>query len=257
MTHKKTSASEGGNGFSQCTPFPLVQERKKPKPKKTNPKEPPLWISEFESDLMMGEEEAIGRVESYNGEVRDLFDQAMRGDNLAAGVLVEYASVAVQVLEQIANQSPRVLQPLSRQHIRWPAFIGPKQFQLDRNRDLIEKLKLGDKSPFNHKWNPKFPATFTAYSMLYWLLENEKVLELPPLSKKTKSDWFEIGWKGFFESLNGHPEKYSYLRQTVEEHADKESARKQEKRNPETVIRTKMKDAVRQSFLSVIKKIPL
>jgi hypothetical protein len=226
-------------------------------PKKANPKEPPLWISEFESDLKMGEEEALERLGSYNEEVRDLFDQAMRGDNLAAGVLVEYASVAVEVLEQIANQRPRILQPMSRQQIRWPAFIGPKEFQLERNRELMEKLKLGDKSPFRHKWNPKSPATFTAYSMLYWLVENQSTLGLPPISKKTISDWFEIGWKSLSESLNGHPEKYIYLREKIEQHADKESARKQEKRNPETVIRAKMKDAVRQSFLSVTRNIPL
>ncbi len=257
MPAKKTPEANDGAVFLDCTPFPLVQKGVKRRLKKTNPDEPPPWVGAFESDLKMREQETLDRLDSYNTEIRDLFDQALQGDEMAAAVLVEYANGAIQALEQLANRNPRLLQPISIQHIRWPAFIGPKDFQLERNRQLMKKLKLADKSPFRHKWNPKSPATFTAYSMLYWLLENESVLQLPPLSKTTIDEWFEIGWNGFSESLNGHPEKYLYLSEKIEKYAHKESARKQEKRKKETIIRTKMKDAVRQSFKSVTRKFPL
>jgi hypothetical protein len=257
MPIKKTGDTNGGAEFEGCTPFPLVKKRGKRRRKNANPDESPHWLGGFESDLKMVENEARDRLASYNAEIRDLFDHSLAGDELAAALLLEYASGAIQALEQVANRKPEVFHPISVHQIRWPAFIGTKEFHKDRNRDLIEKLKLGHKSPFTNKWNPKSPATFTAYSMLYWLLENEAVLQLPPLSKSTIDEWFEIGWNGFSESLNGQPEKYPYLREKIEQHAHKESARKQEKRKKETIIRTKMKDAVRQSFKSVTRKLPL
>ena len=172
-------------------------------------------------------------------------------------MLLEYASAAIEALESIARRKPTALHSISKHHIRWPAFIGNKEFFDARNHLLLSTLKLGEKSPLSHKWNPKSPATFTAYSMLYWLLENQASLELPPLSRSSRKVWFEAGWAGFSAALQSRPEKYIYLRTTVEEHAPKESARKQEKRNLETVIRAKMKDAVRQSFQSVTRNFPL
>jgi len=156
--------------YSQCMPFVLVREKKakrNPVPKYSN-----LLLDAFQSDLCMGKEEVASRMEAYNTEVADLYDAAMRGDNLAAALLVEYASVATQALEQITHRKPKALHPMSIQQPRWPAFIGHKEFFDEKNRQLMEKLKLGEKSPLNHKWNPKSPATLTAYSMLHWLLEN-------------------------------------------------------------------------------------
>ena len=48
--------------------------------------------------------------------------------------------------------------------------------------------------------------------MLFWLDENQSVLPLPPLSKDSVAQWFEVGWQGFSESLQGRPETYPYLR---------------------------------------------
>ena len=240
--------------FSRCTPFPLVEKRKKRRSKNSNPHETPHWIGAFEADMRMGEEEAQERLSSYKAEITDLYDQALMGDELAIAVLVEYANTAIQALEQIARLNPKLLHPISEHHIRWPAFIGIKDIQLERNRALIEKLKLGDKSLFNHKWNPKSPATFTAYSMLYWLNENQSVLQLPPLSKATLDEWFETGWKGFSESLQGHPETYLYMRPHYEVTAVKKLNKDQEKRDLNAVIRDRIKKAVKQSFNSVTKK---
>jgi hypothetical protein len=121
----------------------------------------------------------------------------------------------------------------------------------------MKRLELGEGNPLNHSWDPKKPATFTAYSMLYWLQENKEVLKLPKLTRATLMEWFECGWNGFTHQLQGHPEKYLYLREIVEKHAPKESARKQEKRNTETVIKTLMKAALRQGFNTVTKNYPM
>ena len=237
--------------YSQCTPFILVQERKtkkQPSPDLRNP-----LLNAFKLDMRMGEEEAAICIAQYNAKVAELYHAAILGDELAPALLVEYASVAIQALEQIAYRRPKVLHPMSLHHIRWPAFIGHKEFHQEKNLQLMEKLKLGEKSLLNHKWNPKSPATFTAYSMLYWLQENQAALQLPPLRKGTLEEWFECGWKGFVHQLQGHPEKYGYLRSLFELSAEKKMMKNQEKRNLETVIREKIKHALKQGFRTVTK----
>jgi hypothetical protein len=235
--------------YSQCTPFILVQERKTKKQPSPDPRNP--LLNAFKLDMRMGEEEVLRRAAQYNAVVAELCDEAMDGDELAARLLVEYASVAIQTLEQIAYRRPKVLHPMSLYHIRWPAFIGHKEFHREKNLQLMEKLKLGEKNPLNHKWNPKSPATFTAYSMLYWLQQNQAALQLPPLTKATFEKWFEYGWEGFVHQLQGHPEKYGYLRSLFELSAQKKVTKNQEKRNLETVIREKIKHALKQGFKTV------
>jgi hypothetical protein len=189
----------------------------------------------------MGEAEALERIALYNSQIKELYGRTMMGDDLATGVLVEYASVAIEALEQIARSTPERLHQMSMHRIRWPSFIGIKEFQNERNQELIKKHRLGEMSQFRHKWNPKSPATHTAYSMLYWLVENQSILQLPPLSNTSVDQWFETGWQGFCESLQNSPEKYGYLRHLYEKAAAKKVETSQEKRNLETVIRELMK----------------
>jgi hypothetical protein len=237
--------------YSQCTPIVLVQDRKTIKQPTIDPLNP--LLDAFQSEMRMGEQEAKSRIATYNEEVADLYDATMSGDELAAVLLVEYASVAIQTLEQISHRKPEALHQISVQNIRWPAFISQKEFDAEKNKQLRERLKLGVKSPLNHKWNPKSPATFTAYSLLYWLLENRVALQLPTLTKDTFEEWFEWGWKGFCHQLQGHPEKYQFLRNAVEHLAKAEIKRKQEKRYLETVIKRKMKGVLKQGFMTVTK----
>ena len=237
--------------FSHCTPFPLFQKQTESDSTTAIPAEPPHWIEAFEADMKMGEAEATELLASYKSQTGELYEKAMWGDELAAAVLVEFASTAIQVLEHIARRKPERLHLMSMHHIRWPSFIGIKQFQNEKNQELIKKLRLGDESKFRHKWNPKSPATHTAYSMLYWLVENQSTLQLPPLSKASFDQWFETGWQGFSESLQNLPERYPYLRHLIEKAAAKKVKTSQEKRNPETVIRELMKKAVKQGFTSV------
>jgi len=237
--------------FSHCTPFPLFQKQTERDSTTATPAGPPRWIEAFEADMKMGEAEAAERLASYKNQTEELYDQAMQGDELAAAVLVEFASTAIQVLEHMARSTPERLHRMSMHQIRWPSFIGIKEFQNERNQELIKKLRLGEMSQFRHKWNPKSPATHTAYSMLYWLVENQSILQLPPLSKTSFDQWFETGWQGFSESLQNLPERYPYLRHLIEKAAAKKVKTSQEKRNPETVIRELMKKAVKQGFTSV------
>jgi hypothetical protein len=240
--------------YSQCTPFILVQERKtkkQPSPDLRNP-----LLNAFKLDMHIGEEEAASRIVQYNAEVAELYDATMSGDELAPALLVELASAAIQALEQIAHRKPKALHPMSLHHIRWPAFIGHKEFHQEKNLQLMEKLKLGEKSLLKYNWNPRKPATFTAYSMFYWLLENQCTLQLPPFNEDTFDEWFECGWKSFCFWLKGCPEKYSYLSKKVEDLARAEIKRKQEKRVFGTVVRAKMKNAVKQAFKSVTKNYP-
>lgn len=252
MAAKKTPKTGKGLQFSHCTPFPLVQKLEDRNSENTIPEEPSHTPETFESDKM-GEAEALERIALYNSQIKELYGRTMMGDDLATGVLVEYASVAVEALEQIARSMPERLHQMSMNHIRWPSFIGIKEIHTERNRELIKRLRLGETSPFRHKWDPKSPATFTAYSMLFWLVENQTFLQLPPLSKASAALWFEVGWQGFSESLGGCPETYSYLRHSCEKTAAKKVATRQEKRNLETVIREEMKNSVRKRFESVTK----
>ena len=250
MAAKRTPKNGNGLQFSHCTPFPLVQKLEDTNFENAMTDEPSRTPETFESDKM-GEAEALERIALYNSQIKELYGRTMMGDELATAVLVEYASVAIQALEQIARSTPERLHQMSMSHIRWPSFIGIKEFHTERNRELIKRLKLGDTSPFRHKWNPNTPATHTAYSMLYWLVENQSILQLPPLSKTSVDQWFETGWQGFSENLQNLPEKYLYLRHLHEKAAAKKVERSQEKRNLETVIRELMKKAVKQGFKSV------
>ena len=252
MATEKTPQTSDRLEFLECTPFPLVQKQEDRSPANAIPSEPPLGTETFESDKME-EVEALERLNCYNDQIKELYGRTIIGDELAAAVLVEYANAAIQALEQIARRAPERLHQMSMHHIRWPSFIGIKEFQSERNRGLIKSLKLGEKSLFRHKWDPKSPATFTAYSMLYWLVENQSVLQLPPLSKASVSQWFEAGWKGFSESLQGRPETYPYLRDSYASAAAKKVKTREEKRNLDTVVRELMKKAVKQGFTSVTK----
>ena len=253
MAAKRSPQTGIGLQFSHCTPFPLFQKQTESDSATAIPAGPPHWIEAFEADMKMGEAEAAERLASYKSQTEELYDQAMRGDELAAAVLVEFASTAIQVLEHIARRKPERLHQMSMNQIRWPSFIGIKEFHTERNRELIKRLRLGETSPLRHKWDPKSPATFTAYSMLFWLDENQTALELPPLSKASFEQWFKIGWEGFAESLGGRPETYPYLRHSYEQAAASKVAGLQEKRNTGTVIRELMKKAVKQGFKSVTK----
>ena len=252
MAAKRTPQTGEGLQFSHCTPFPLVQKLEDRNSANAISDEPPPGTESFKWDKI-GEGEALERLASYKSQIKELYGRTMMGDELASAVLVEYASVAVQALEQIARSTPERLHQMSVHHIRWPSFIGIKEFHTERNRELIRRLRLGETSPFRHKWDPKSPATFTAYSMLFWLVENQTALGLPPLSKASSEHWFKIGWVGFAESLGGRPETYPYLRHSCQKTAAKKVATRQEKRNLETVIREEMKNSVKKRFKSVTK----
>ena len=253
MAAKRTPNNGNGLPFLHCTPFPLVQKLTDIDSTTATQDEPPHWMKAFEAEMQMGEAEAQELLSSYKSQTTDLYDQAMRGDEMAAAVLVQYASIATQALEHIARRKPAVLHPLSVHNIRWPSFISIKEFDTERNRELLKTLQLGTKSPFRHKWNPKSPATLTAYSIFYWLHVNQSVLGLPTLSEATFDRWFETGWAAFSASLRGQPETYPYLRPLYQKAAEQKVARSREKRNLETVIREIIKKAVKQGFTSVTK----
>ena len=241
--------------LSRCSPFPLAQKKKAQRNSKSKVEEipPSYWANAFKA---MGEDEAAQRLETYKSDIRFLVASSLDGDQNAMQLLYRFAEVAIRGLEHLADHDPRLLHPTSMYALHWPALIGNKKIFSERNGRLLKTLKLAEKSPLNHHWNPESQATFTAHSMLYWLTQNQSVLPLPPLDKDTIKIWFEWGWRGFSHQLDGSPEKYPHMRELVGKHAEKESARKQEKRKTETVIRTKMRDAVRQSFLQLLKNIP-
>jgi hypothetical protein len=255
MTAERTPEDDIRRRFPNCTPFVLFQKQTEKDDTPYIPNWPPPGMEAFAADMKMGEEEAMELVASFTRQAEDLYDQSMLGDELAAAVLADYASTAVQVLEHIARRKPEVLHKMSMEHIRWPSFIGIKEIQNERNQALIKKLRLGENSPFRHRWDPKSRATHTAYSMLYWLNENQSLLQLPPLSKDSFEEWFKTGWQGFCENMQNHPERYQYLRDSIEKAAAEKVLRSREKRNLETVIKEQMKKAVKQGFKSITRKV--
>lgn len=250
---KEAFSTEDQKILSRCTSFPLAQKKKAQKNIKPKPTEPPHWVDEFKK---MSVDEATMRLEAFKVEAAYLLDSSMKGDQNAIQLLYRFSEIATRGLAQLNNHNPELLYPISKYTLQWPSFIGNKKTFKAQNARLVKSIRLGEENPLNHHWNPDSPASFTAYSMFYWLVQNQELLHLPPLNKGTFKVWFEWGWKGFSHQLNGSPEMYPYMRELVGKHAEKESARKQEKRKPERVIRTKMRDSVRQSFLQLLKNIP-
>ena len=252
---KEVFSTEVEEILFRCSPFPLAQKKKAQRNSRSKEEAipPSYWANAFKA---MGEDEAAQRLETYKSDIRFLVASSLDGDQNAMQLLYRFAEVAIGGLEHLADHDPILLHPMSMYELRWPAMIGRKKIFTKRNARLLKTLKLAEKSPLNHHWNPESQATLTATSMFYWLTQNQDVLQLPPLAKGTIKIWFEWGWMGFSHQLDGSPEKYPHMRELVGKHADKESARKQEKRKPETVIRTKMRDAVRQGFLQLLKNIP-
>jgi hypothetical protein len=250
---KEAFSTEEQEILSRCTTFPLAQKKKARKNTRPKIAEPPYWVDEF---IKMGADEADMRLEAFKAEIAFLLDSSMKGDQNAIQLLYRFSEIATRGLEQLINHNPELLHPISKYTLQWPSFIGNKKTFKAKNARLLKSIRLGEESPLNHHWNPESPASFTAYSMLHWLVQNQELLGLPTLNKETLKVWFDWGWRGFSHQLNGSPEKYPHMRELVGKHAEKESVRKQEKRKPESVIRTKMKDAVRQSFLQLLKNIP-
>jgi hypothetical protein len=200
------------------SPFNLPREI--PKGKKPRPYFPDsLPLTDYEIEF-------TGRM--FRNFLSRVFRAADCGDPQAIRLLVGTAFYTTEALELIARRNPERLKPLSKKHLKWPAFIGKKAILSGHlkpsrtgkkggnqplNAWLVEQLELSKECPLRNNWQPQSPSTQTAFCMLEWLGINQASLRLAPLHSKTKNHWFEKGWEALMDVTNGKPEADVYLRQ--------------------------------------------
>jgi hypothetical protein len=132
--------------------------------------------------------------------VRDLIRLAGEGDELAVALLAMVAAQTVDALNSVAEQQPRLILPLSRNTPFWPAFIGRKRAVELSNAKLMDMLKLGEGDVYStRKWQPFAPSTVAAICLFITAQARKQDWGLPPLTKKTKKDWFKASWKNWFK----------------------------------------------------------
>lgn len=232
--------SEDEQLYRKCTPYSLLCDRAKSEPVKREARVPEEHLHDW--NLLNDQTSKI------------LYNHALGGDEDAAKLLFQYAAHSTKLLRNLAFQNPSVLLPTSEYQIQWPMPCGKKKYLKEENEKVMKAINLGAKSKLTGNFNLKSPFTQTALQLLSWLQQNQETLGLPLLTKATRKQWFEAGWKRHLFETNDHPEEYDFLRKSVEKHAHKASARKQEKRNENTVMRELIKDRVKQSFESLTAK---
>lgn len=218
-------------------------------------------IKHQSSTVRLSEEDAkeISRNFSYWLEIiRRLADE---GDPKALGMLIGTATETTQDLHNIAERDPELLHPHSKMSELWPAMIGKHAAIRERNDLLIGRLKLSKEGLSNSRFQLTSKATETARAILESLHEYQKKLNLPPLSKATRDEWFKMGWRMWCIEKESDPNNYNLLRAVVIGAAESEWDRrghneKGEKRSKdnsafENIVLQRIKSAVKQGFNSI------
>jgi len=133
------------------------------------------------------------------------------GDPAAVKLLMEIAEGYTLALNRIAIERPELLRPLARERIMWPALISSKKSQNEEIMPMMKHLELGTQSVMGGRWHSKSPATVQAACMHRWLLDNAKILNLPPFSNGVRRQWFDTAWAALLEVTNNRPDLNPHL----------------------------------------------
>ena len=241
--------------FKDCTPYQLLQPLPKVPKKRIAPKK--NWLSD--GALLV-------QKKKMRQDFRDLFEFADHGDDRALDLIIKIVFKVIEGLEHRIERDPVRFHQWSHPEIHWPSFIGKKKVLGERAKRFIELLELSKTCPLRHKWDPNSPATQSAHQMIAWLEENQQTLNLPPLSRATWEQWFDVGWQGLVTAMKGKPEKDPYLRRIAEGMAETKwvirgqsrgtpMGKKEDESGKEGVIRYRLRTSLKQGVKSVVKNL--
>jgi len=256
----KKSTSKGGlpnpERFKECTPLQLPKDDARkviPPFHPTNDRLDP-GTAAFQANIL-------------DSDFKRLFHLADNGDMCAIGIILATAMWTTEMLGILTHKNPKALQPWSMKQDVWPVFLGRKAFIRGEQKKrpnkkegkpalhdwMIERLRLGEKSPLRSGWH-NTPATLAALYLCKWLVDNEENLGLPPFSPKVSAKWFETAWECVLLVTKGMPEKNKYLRGIGFMQGKTRSMRdhiKNRERTRELEIRSCIKAALKASFSTI------
>jgi hypothetical protein len=162
---------------------------------------------------------------------------AEKGDSAAFETLIRIAEGAVIGL----RLAPRALAlKYSRRKAGWPIFATHK----GSHNAEIKELQLGRDLPKGKKTESGAQAT----TLLCWLIQNQFALELPKLNRRTRANWFEVGWNAILFETRGQPEDDSVLRDFGASAAHKPKYSKNVQNSGRSQIRARIKETLKLPF---------
>ena len=187
----------------------------------------------------------------------------------AAERLHYIAEIAVAALNKAAYKTPKQFQPIAMQDFLWPGFFSKHPDVAKSNKELMDEIRLGEKSSINT--TGKTFSVSTVETRIAWELwdqidflrrgENslrparigfdafQKEAEtLQPLTRENHRDWWKVGGKLFIKIFGDNFED----RKTFA-HYWKNAAYKGEP-NARALIRRDIKKKLRQGFHSIAAK---
>ena len=189
----------------------------------------------------------------------------------AAERLHYVAEIAVAALNKAVYKTPKQFQPIAMEDFLWPGFISKHPDVAKSSRELMDEIRLGEKSSINT--TGKTFSVDTVETRLAWELwdqvdflrrgENSlrperigfdalqpEAQTLQPLTRENHREWWKVGEKLFIKILGDDFEN----RKTFA-HYWKNAAYKDEP-NARALIRRDIKKKLRQGFHSIAAKTP-
>ncbi|MGI8957333.1 MAG: hypothetical protein ACR2II_10530 [Chthoniobacterales bacterium] len=146
-------------------------------------------------------EKSIRVYEQALGAVNELIPLAAAGDHFSVNTLVWIAELCVCSLNEVAQNRPKLLQPIARETILWPAMISRKRALRQSNNELMDRIQLSAGRTFSgREWHPNAASTRGAFFCLLVAQALERAERLPALTKNTKKQWFESAWNQALKS---------------------------------------------------------
>ena len=177
---------------------------------------------------------------------KELSHRIDNGNREAADSLVQLGIYIAGILEEQSVKHLEIFKFIAELQPVWPALVAPTPHNSQYVKKRMKMLGLASKSDFSMhpqaRWSPSNIATWNAISIIGTIRANQewkkirqtlitenrnspipikftappawvkKCWELPPLTKRTAKEWFNVGWDALMEVTDGHPEHDSELR---------------------------------------------
>ena len=187
----------------------------------------------------------------------------------AAERLHYIAEIAVAALNKAAYKTPKQFQPIAMQDFLWPGFVSRHPDVAKSNKELMDEIRLGEKSSINTTGKTFSVGTIETriaweiWDQIDFLRRGENSLRparigydefqneaktLQPLTRENHRKWWKVGEKIFIRTLGADFENHkSFV------HYWKNAAYKGEP-NARALIRRDIKKKLRQGFHSIAAK---
>jgi hypothetical protein len=186
-----------------------------------------------------------------------LYIRACDGDEDAAARLAELTFACVTYLDNLAECQPELLRPAARICTCWPSFIGKRKVVVESADQLLERLEVGKLSVVGGRLTQDSAPQKVALSIYHWLMANTSTLRLPPISPRTASAWFEVGWRRLLMAVDNRPDLHPFLSPIGKSARNDKRAvtRGLPSQTPamrRSDVTAKIKELVRKSFMAVL-----